>query len=131
MNTEVRGMQNPIGSTILRGKAAIEEVQALLTQLVQHDKDLTTVRDDITDMPFTIDHGLAITKDEVLAVIQARRDSVVRLLENKSIMIRPDVPVEAETRYGLPGFTSVPTVKFVDDVENLTCGFTDSEGVEA
>jgi hypothetical protein len=106
MNTEVRGMQNPIGSTILRGKAAIEEVQALLTQLVQHDKDLATVRDDITDLPFTIDHDLAITKDEVLAVIQARRDSVVRLLENKSIMIRPDV-------------------------ENLTCGFTDSEGDEA
>lgn len=91
MNAEVRGMQNPIGSTILRGRAAIEEVQALLTQLVQHDKDLAMAKDTMSGGPYELDGALTITGDEVLAVIQARRECVVRLLENKNIAIRPDV----------------------------------------
>lgn len=93
MNTEVRGMQNPIGSTILRGRAAIEEVQALLTQLVQHDKDLANVKDTVSHGPYELEGDLVISQDEVLAVIQARRDSVVRLLENKGLQVRPDVDV--------------------------------------
>jgi hypothetical protein len=84
-------MQNPIGSTILRGKAAIEEVQALLTQLVQHDADLAIIKDDVSGTPYQFSADLIFTHAEVLAVIQARRDSVVRLLENKGIQIRPDV----------------------------------------
>lgn len=92
MNTEVRGMQNPIGSTILRGRAAIEEVQALLTQLVQHDKDLAALSLRQPDV-FTFIAEVSISIQEVVAIVQARRDDVVRLLENKGLQIRPDAEI--------------------------------------
>jgi hypothetical protein len=75
-----------IGAT-LRGKAAVDEVRDLLSQLAKVDEDLDSfggMTESNTYGPFNVTH------DELHQVIQRRRDALLNKLQNKGIRIAPD-----------------------------------------
>ncbi|MGA0588879.1 hypothetical protein ACO2Q2_17420 [Dyella sp. KRB-257] len=82
----------------LRGRAAVDEVRTLLTQLVDVDADLERVDqllvvDACAEKPRTeweVAAGIHVTHDELRHLIQRRRDAIVNKLQNKGIRIAPD-----------------------------------------
>lgn len=77
----------------IRGRAALDEVRALFDQLYLIDSDLEHLeRNDWK--PSEIVYQL--THDEVLGVLQDRRNAVLTKLENKGIRIAPDPMPVAE-----------------------------------
>lgn len=81
----------------LRGRAAVDEVRALLTHLVEVDADLERVDQLLTveagsapPTEWEVAAGIHVTHDELRHLIQRRRDVIVNRLQNKGIRIAPD-----------------------------------------
>jgi hypothetical protein len=84
----------------LRGKAAVAEVQDLLTQLVAEDETIAEITAKCPDKAETIETKttpiFVITVGELLEVFQRRREAILLKLENKGIKVAPDpAPVSA------------------------------------
>lgn len=79
----------------LRGKAAVQEVQELLTKLTLIDIDIEKTVPHTNDQMWCVvdaaGHTLAmIDTGEVLMVLTHRRNSILTVLENKGIRVAPD-----------------------------------------
>ena len=103
----------------LRGKAAVAEVQDLLTQLVAEDETITALTKDHpnTDVYIETDTSPIYTLkvSELLEVFQRRRDAILLKLENKGIKVAPD-----------PLFVSAADVQLARDqqhAETLPCDY--------
>lgn len=80
----------------IRGRAALDEVRSLFDQLYLIDGDLAELEGWECKSGVLLDAPFKLTYDEVLQVVQGRRDAVVKTLENKGIRIAPDpIPTPA------------------------------------
>lgn len=76
-------------SAVLRGNAAIAEVIDLLTSVANVDDQIESVKAQ-TENYFMLLDGLAINNDEVIEMLNRRRDGFLTKLENKGIRIAPE-----------------------------------------
>jgi hypothetical protein len=78
----------------LRGKAAVAEVQDLLTQLVAENETIALLGDAYPDRDTYLETdsspAYTLKVSELLDVFHRRRDAILLKLENKGIKVAPD-----------------------------------------